>query len=308
VAAVRNASPADTAAGVAAVSKALGEKVYPEKITGLITDNAASKLSDEQIKQGLYNGIAENDYNSVILSLLKKYCPPGLLGLALTALLASFMSGMAGNVTAFNTVWTYDLYQAYFVKNKSDAHYMWMGKFITVVGILLSIAAAYFAKKFSNAMDVIQLVFAFVNAPLFATFLLGMFWKRATGTGAFLGLLGGIGSSALFHALTTTSANVDSTGHVVTIVKGGYLGILYQFPSGMALNFWMAAVAFVVCFTLTAVISLATKRTKSDADLKGLVYSLTPKIHSEHLPWYQQPGVLGVILLICCVVLNVIFW
>ena len=116
-------------------------------------------------KTGIYNSIAENDYNSVILSLLKKYCPPGLLGLALTALLASFMSGMAGNVTAFNTIWTYDLYQAYFVRNKSDAHYFWMGKFITVVGILISICCAYVAKQYNNAMDIIQLVFGFVNAP-----------------------------------------------------------------------------------------------------------------------------------------------
>ena len=109
----------------------------PRKSTNLIAGNAATKLSDDQIQEGLYNSIAENDYDSVILSLVKKYCPPGLLGLALTALLASFMSGMAGNVTAFNTVWTYDLYQAYFAPNKSDAHYFWMGKFITVVGILI---------------------------------------------------------------------------------------------------------------------------------------------------------------------------
>ena len=133
---VKNASPADAAA-VKAVGDALGVKVNAAKVTQLIADNAANKLSDDQIQEGLYNSIAENDYNSVILSLLKKYCPPGLLGLALTALLASFMSGMAGNVTAFNTVWTYDLYQAYFVPNKSDAHYFWMGKFITVVGIVI---------------------------------------------------------------------------------------------------------------------------------------------------------------------------
>ena len=118
------------------------------------------------------------------------------------------MSGMAGNVTAFNTVWTYDLYQAYIAKNKSDEHYFWMGRAITVVGILLSIACAYFVSRwYNNAMDIIQLVFGFVNAPLFATFLLGMFWKRTTGTGAFLGLFGGIGTSALFHALTIAAGN-----------------------------------------------------------------------------------------------------
>jgi SSS family solute:Na+ symporter len=204
---------------------------------------------------------------------------------------------MAGNVTAFNTVFTYDLYQSYFAKNKSDRHYFLTGKVITVVGILLSIGAAYFASMYNNAMDVIQLVFSFVNAPLFATFLLGMFWKRTTGTGAFLGLFGGIGASAVIHGLTVAEG------------KGGWLGHkLYEFPSTMAQNFWLAACAFIICFILTLVISLATKAGKTDEELKGLVYSLTPKIKAGHLPFYQQPGVIGIILLIVCVILNFIFW
>jgi SSS family solute:Na+ symporter len=238
----------------------------------------------------------EYDYNSVILSLVQKYCPPGLLGLALTALLASFMSGMAGNVTAFNTVWTYDLYQAYVAPNRSDRHYFLMGQGITVVGILLSIACAYFAKKYNNAMDIIQLVFGFVNAPLFATFLLGMFWARCTGTGAFLGLLGGISTSALFHGLTVAEG------------KGGWLGTsVYEFSSTMAQNFWLASFAFIVCFALTAGISLMTARTKSDEELKGLVYSLTPKLKDDEQRWYLRPAIVGVVLLICCVILNIIF-
>jgi len=231
-----------------------------------------------------------------------------LLGLALTALLASFMSGMAGNVTAFNTVFTYDLYQAYFAKGKSDDHYFWTGKVVTVVGIGLSIIAAYFASMFNNCMDIIQLVFGFVNAPLFATFLLGMFWKRTTGTGAFIGLFGGIFSSALFHALTTIPGNVDASGHIVNMAKGGYLHVVQVFPSEMAQNFWLAAFAFIACFALTLVISLATARTKSDADLKGLVYSLTPKIVDNNVPFYQRPAVVGIVLLILCVILNLIFW
>ena len=121
--------------------------------------------------------------------MLLHYFPTGILGLGLTALLASFMSGMAGNVTAFNTVWTYDIYQSYIHKGASDAHYLQMGRWATVFGIVLSIAAAYAATRFNNIMDLLQLVFAFVNAPLFATFLLGMFWKRTTGHGAFSGLL-----------------------------------------------------------------------------------------------------------------------
>ena len=301
IAAVKKADPANPAAGVRAVGEALGKAVNPKQVAGLIVAAAKGKYSDEQINAGVYNSITEYDYDGVVLSLVKKYCPPGLLGLALTALLASFMSGMAGNVTAFNTVFTYDLYQAYFAKDKSDHHYFWVGKVVTVVGIVLSIAAAYFASKYNNAMDIIQLVFGFVNAPLFATFLLGMFWKRTTGTGAFLGLFGGIGASTLFHALTVATGN--SPG-----IKGGYLAVVARFPSEMAQNFWLAAFAFLICFIVTLAVSLATKSTKTDKDLTGLVYSLTPKIKSDHLPFYLQPGVIGVVLLICCAILNVIFW
>ena len=306
--AVKNANPADSAAAVKSVGDALGKKVAADKIAALVAANAATPLKDEQIKQGLYNSIAENYYDGVILSLVKRYCPPGLLGLALTALLASFMSGMAGNVTAFNTVFTYDLYQAYFAKGKSDRHYFLTGKVITVVGIVLSIGAAYFASMYDNAMDIIQLVFGFVNAPLFATFLLGMFWKRTTGTGAFLGLFGGIAASAIFHAVTTVQSNLDSAGHVVNGMKGGYLAVVSKFPSEMAQNFWLAAFAFIACFTFTLVISLATKSQKTDAELKGLVYSLTPKIVDNNIPVYQRPAVVGIVLLIVCVILNLIFW
>jgi SSS family solute:Na+ symporter len=299
VEAVKMAVTMDAEDALPMVSEAMGHKLSPEKITALVKN--AETLTDLQIKEGLYKAIAEYDYDGVILSLVKKYCPPGLLGLALTALLASFMSGMAGNVTAFNTVWTYDLYQAYIAPNKSDQHYFWMGQAVTVVGILLSIACAYFASMYNNAMDIIQLVFGFVNAPLFATFLLGMFWARTTGTGAFLGLFGGIGGSALFHALTLSAGNAPG-------VKGGYLGVLQTFPSEMAQNFWLASFAFTICFVLTLGISLATRRTKTDAELKGLVYSLTPKIKDEEKAWYLRPATLGIVLLVCCVILNLIFW
>jgi SSS family solute:Na+ symporter len=298
---VKSANPADSAAAVKAVADALGKKVNVDKITALVASNAANKLTDDQIKNGVYNSVAEYDYDSVIFSLVKKYCPAGLLGLALTALLASFMSGMAGNVTAFNTVWTYNLYQAFFVPNKSDDHYFWMGKFITVVGIGLSIGCAYFARQYNNAMDIIQLVFGFVNAPVFATFLFGMFWKRTTSIGAFCGLLGGILSSTLFHAFTFAHGNLPG-------VKGGYLGMKIEFPSEMAQNFWLAAFAFTVCFVLTLVISLATQRTKTDDQLKGLVYSLTPKIVDHNVPVWQRPAVVGTVLLAACVILNFIFW
>jgi SSS family solute:Na+ symporter len=304
-------------AALAAINIAIGSdantyKLNSQKIAAIVADNKTAPIPEGILKDRLQDAVGETDYDGVILSLVKKYCPTGLLGLALTGLLASFMSGMAGNVTAFNTIWTYDLYQAYFAPNKSDAHYAWMGRFITIFGIGLSIFCAYLVSQWSNAMDIIQLVFGFVNAPLFATFLLGMFWKRATANGAFLGLLGGTAASALFHALSTASGNALG-------IKGGYLWLVMgknladvpdhlKFPSDMAQNFWLASFAFIVCFLLTAVISLATARTKSDEELKGLVYSLTPKIKDEEQSWFMRPAVLGVVLLACCVVLNWIFW
>ena len=281
--------------------KAKDFKFSQVKIAILVSANASQPLAESVLKAGLQDAVTENDYDGVILSLVSKYCPTGLLGLALTALLASFMSGMAGNVTAFNTVWTYDLYQAYLVPGRSDDHYFWMGRVVTVVGILLSIACAYFASFYNNAMDVIQLVFGFVNAPLFATFLLGMFWTRTTGTGAFYGLLAGTATSAIFHALTIATGCTPG-------VKGGYLGVAHTFPSEMAQNFWLASFAFIACFVLTSGISLATARTKTDAELKGLVYSLTPRVVDEERNWLLRPAVLGVILLAGCIILNILFW
>ena len=241
------------------------------------------------------------DFNMTIPALLAKYLPTGLLGIGFTALMASFMSGMAGNVTAFNTVWTYDIYQSYIAKNKSDSHYLWMGRWATIFGILVSIGCAYLASQFNNIMDMLQLVFGFVNAPLFATFLLGMFWKRTTGHGAFWGLLGGTGAAAIFHGLAhTKGAEVG--------IKGAWIAEKFNFNSEMAQNFTMAIVAWSSCFVLTILISLATKRTKTDQELTGLVYSLTPKPKSEDEPWYQRPSVLGVIILAATLVLNIIFW
>src|SRR5438094_3380729 len=190
-------------------------------------------------------GQPELDYDLTVPVLLMRYFPTGMLGLGLTALLASFMSGMAGNVTAFNTVWTYDIYQAYLRPHATDAHYLWMGRMATVFGILASILTAYVAAQFNNIMDVLQLVFAFVNAPLLATFLLGMFWKRATGHGAFAGLVAGTLTAALHHGLTLPAGAIAG-------VKGGWLQHLAlgavaapaakaaSYPSEMAQNFWTA--------------------------------------------------------------------
>ncbi len=248
----------------------------------------------------------DTDYNLVIPSLIAHYLPNGMLGLALTALMASFMSGMAGNVTAFNTVWTYDIYQSYIRPGQSDSHYMWMGKVATVAGILISIAFAFVAKNVNNIMDFLQLVFGFVNAPVFATFLLGMFWKRTTGHGAFWGLLGGTLAAMLFHGLSAPS--ILAAGETVPWIKGAWISANWQFTSSMAQNFWLAIVAWTSCFAITIAVSLATARTKSDEELKGLVYSLTPKIAEEHEPLWKRPGVVGSVVLVVAVALNIIFW
>jgi SSS family solute:Na+ symporter len=242
------------------------------------------------------------NYNLAVPMLLAHYLPSGLLGLGLTALMASFMSGMAGNVTAFNTVWTYDIYQSYIKPGQSDHHYLRMGHAATVFGILLSVAAAYAATRFNNIMDMLQLVFAFVNAPLFATFLLGMFWRRATGHGAFFGLLIGTLAAAAHHGLTLPEGAVPG-------IKGAFLGAaLHVYPSEMAQNFWTAIVAWTSCFVATIVISLATRGHKTDDELRGLVYSLTPRITDAELVWYKRPATLGVTVLALTLVLNIIFW
>jgi solute:Na+ symporter, SSS family len=242
------------------------------------------------------------NYNLAVPVLLAHYLPSGLLGLGLTALMASFMSGMAGNVTAFNTVWTYDIYQSYIKPGQSDRHYLRMGHAATVFGILASVAAAYAATRFNNIMDLLQLVFAFVNAPLFATFLLGMFWRRATGHGAFFGLLIGTMAAATHHGLTLPAGGVPG-------IKGGFLGtVIHVYPSEMAQNFWTAIIAWTSCFVATIVISLATRREKTDEELGGLVYSLTPRITDDQLVWYKRPATLGATVLALTLVLNVIFW
>jgi SSS family solute:Na+ symporter len=240
------------------------------------------------------------NYDMAIPMMLAHYFPSGILGIGLTALMASFMSGMAGNVTAFNTVWTYDIYQSYIRRGASDQHYLRMGRMSTIFGIAISVGAAYVATRFNNIMDMLQLVFAFVNAPLFATFLLGMFWKRATGHGAFIGLLSGTAAAALHHGLTLPAGGGAG-------VKGGWFGSLHVYPSEMAQNFWTAIFAWSTCFVVTILVSLIT-RARNEQELAGLVYSLTARPKEAQLPFYQRPAALGVIVLLITLVLNIIFW
>jgi SSS family solute:Na+ symporter len=234
------------------------------------------------------------DYDQALMTLMAQFYGPGMLGLGLTALMASFMSGMAGNVTAFNTVFTYDLYQSYIRKNAPDSHYLHVARFTTIWGVALSVATAYLARLYNNIMDLLQLVFSFVNAPLFATFLLGMFWKRTTGHGAFTGLLAGTAAAAITHGLTLAED------------KGGWIDVMHTFPSTMAQNFWMAIYAWTVCFAVTILVSLATKP-RPDAELEGLVYGLT-SIPRVDAPWWKRPGPLGVVVMAALVLLNLLFW
>ena len=240
------------------------------------------------------------DYDLATPMMLVHLFPSGMLGLGLTALLASFMSGMAGNVTAFNTVWTYDIYQSHIRRGAPDAHYLWMGRAATVGGILLSVAAAYVASAFNNIMDLLQLVFAFVNAPLFATFALGMFWRRATGHGAFIGLVAGTLAAAVHHGLTLPAGAGPG-------IKGGFFGLVHTYPSELAQTFWTAIAAWCTCFVVTVGVSLLTPP-RPDNELRGLVYSLTPRPNDEALPWQSRPATLAVAVLGLTLLLNLVFF
>ena len=234
------------------------------------------------------------DYDLALTTLMAQFYPAGMLGVGLTGLMASFMSGMAGNVTAFNTVFTYDIYQSYIRPGAPDRHYLTVGRVTTVVGVLLSIGAAYIATRYNNLMDLLQLVFAVVNAPLFATFLLGMFWKRATAHGAFAGL--SIGTAAAILTLSSTVAEG----------KGGWIANLHTFPSQMAQNFWIAIIAFTTNFVISIVVSMVTTP-RPDKEMEGLVYGLTKVPHDATAKWYQRPAPLTVIVVILLLILNIWF-
>lgn len=246
-------------------------------------------------------------YDYTIIMLLKHYLPAGVLGLGITALLASFMSGMAGNVSAFNTVWTYDIYQSYIRHrtNNEEAdgkHYLKVGRVATVGGILLSIAAAYIASKFGNIMDFLQTIFSMINAPLFAVIFLGMFWKRTTGHAAFTGLLAGFLLALLHHGLTIPEGTT-------TLFKGGWIAAVHTYPVEMAQNFWTAIIAFTTSTLITVGLTFVTAQKKSDDDLRGLVYSLTPReADDSHLPWYERPVGLAILVGVICIILTIIFW
>ncbi|MBN2410929.1 sodium:solute symporter family protein [candidate division KSB1 bacterium] len=235
------------------------------------------------------------NYDSALPMLIARYYPEGLIGLGVTALLAGFMAGQAGNISAFNTVWTYDIYRSVINKKASDAHYVWMGRVATVVGILLSIITAYWAKSAPSIMDYMQAIFSWVNAPLFATMLLGMFLIWITPNGAFWGLIAGMGSSfGMFLAvkLQWIPANIIT---------------LSREASDMSANFWRAWWAWLICAVVTVLVSFFTQKRPRE-ELVGLVKGLTPITETKHIPFYRKPEFMAVISIIVFVILNVIFW
>jgi SSS family solute:Na+ symporter len=229
------------------------------------------------------------EYNNAIPALIAEYLPNGMLGLAITALLAAFMAGVAANVSAFNTVVTYDLYQDYVRGDADPRHYIAFGRIATVVGVLISIGTAFIAKGYENIMNYVQLLFSYFNAPLFATFIIGMFWKRATPWGGFAGIVAGTFGAFMTHQLY-------SRGTI-------------DFGSDLAADFWGAIVAFCADAIVTVLVSLATKPRPVE-ELDGLVWGMAakePEPTAEERVWWRQPKVLGAIAIGLVVILNIIF-
>jgi SSS family solute:Na+ symporter len=257
----------------------LGLAVLPVKLTGETAAVASGGHS----------------YNEVLPLMLARYCGPGLLGLGITALIAGFMSGMAGNVSAFTTVWTYDIYRALIHKDAPDSHYVSMGRWTTVVGVLISVGTAYLVMQFASIMDYVQALFSFFIAPLFGTVVLGMLWKRATGPGGFWGLLAGTLSSIGMWAWV----KLDPTA----------LRYVALSPNArdMAENMYRALWSCLVCVAVTIVVSYMSKP-RPDSELNGLVYGATAIPHEAEVPLYQRPIFWAAVVASIFVILNIIFW
>jgi SSS family solute:Na+ symporter len=237
----------------------------------------------------------QHSYNEVLPIMMARYCGPGLLGLGITALIAGFMSGMAGNVSAFTTVWTYDIYRSLIKKDGTDHHYLNVGRWTTVLGVLVSIGTAYLVMSASSIMDYVQSLFSFFIAPLFATVIFGMLWKRATGPAGFWGLLcGTVASIAMW-----TWVKIDPSA----------LSIIALSPHAktMAQNMYQALWAWIICAVVTVVVSLLTKP-KPESQLVGLVYGCTVLPSEGHLKLYQRPIFWAVVVALALVVANIIFW
>jgi SSS family solute:Na+ symporter len=242
----------------------------------------------------------QHAYDQVLPLMLIRYCGPGLLGLGITALVAGFMSGMAGNVSAFSTVWTYDLYGAYVNKKASDSHYVLMGRMSTVVGMLLAIATAYLVANAASIMDYVQALFSFFIAPLFGTVILGMLWKRATSAGGFLGLLAGTVSSIGMWIYTSFGTVEHKAAALARIA-------LSRDAQPMAENMYRALWSWLICIGVTVIVSYMTKP-KSDSELNGLVYGATVIPHDGAITLWQKPIFWAIVVSVVFFILNIIFW
>ncbi|MBA2954774.1 sodium/solute symporter [Nocardioides sp. MAH-18] len=269
--------------------------ILPGMIGAVLVADVADVKAGETVAGGASGeGVT---YNDTLLYLMRDVLPNGLLGIAITGLLAAFMAGMAANVSAFNTVWSYDLWERYIVKERSDHYYLVVGRIATVAAVVIAIFTAGLASNFSNIMNYLQTLFGFFNAPLFATFILGMFWKRMTATAGWVGLVAGT-----LSAVTVAFLSEDAFGSWST----GTLPI-----AGQGASFVAAGVAFVVDIVLSIIVSFATQP-KPASELRGLVYSETPKedlIDPDEAarPWYQRTMPLAGIALVLVIILNVIF-
>jgi SSS family solute:Na+ symporter len=251
-------------------------------------------LPEKLVPESLVGATGAHSYNDVLPLMLARYCGPGLLGLGITALIAGFMSGMAGNVTAFTTVWTYDIYRPLINSKGSDGHYVSMGRWTTVIGVLISIGTAYLVMQFASIMDYVQALFSFFIAPLFGTVVLGMLWKRATGLGGFLGLLCGTLSSIGMWAWV--KIDPSALRYVA----------LSEHAKALAQDMYQALWSFVVCVIVTVVVSLATKA-KTDSELEGLVYGLTKVPSVGNVAIYQKPLFWAGIVVVIFFALNIYF-
>jgi SSS family solute:Na+ symporter len=235
-------------------------------------------------------------YDDVLPLMLARYCGPGVLGLGITALVAGFMAGMAGNVSAFATVWTYDLYRPFLRKDAPDHHYVSMGRWCTIIGLIISIGTAYLVMRFASMMDYVQALFGFFIAPLFGTVLLGMLWKRVSRAAGFWGLLAGVSSSVGMFALM----KLDPYRWVSVFALSPY-------AKGLAQAMYQALWSCVTCVVVTVLVTLVT-RPRPDEELRGLVYSLTDVPHEVETSWLYRPAFWGVVALVIFAVLQVIFW
>ncbi|HLV95432.1 MAG TPA: sodium:solute symporter family protein [Candidatus Acidoferrales bacterium] len=238
----------------------------------------------------------QHSYNEVLPLMLARYCGPGLLGLGITALVAGFMAGMAGNVSAFATVWTYDIYRPFIRKNAADRHYVSMGRWCTMIGLLISIGTAYIVMQFASIMDYVQALFGMFIAPLFATVLLGMLWKRVTRAAGFLGLLAGVVSSASMFILMKTDP-----------ARWVHVFALSPLAKGLAQDMFQALWSCVICAVATVLITLVTTP-RPEQELRGLVYSLTDVPREEHGNFLQRPFFWGMVALVVLALLQIIFW